>query len=529
MGKKYSTTTRGLAKFLYPLIDRYEFGVKGRGDKKPRFAYRAEQLDAARGSDCFRGVRRLTMTQLQSHLSGEQTFFFTSRAAAPNHLLMIDVDAHGGETDAWDAAQWIVDSFFPGAYWEPSTNWLGAHVYLVADHWGMHRKLFNDFVWDGPNSFARYLAAVVADEGFEAKVCSVYGTCGRKEDGGIVERGRLGKVPRPKDDAGLLRLVNMPTFDLMDMKAVVTEAHERGIVLDASAWVATRSDGASSRGERDIPVNRLSTRPSGTFAAEKMRSSSAWDRSIGTTAYLSQQLGRMPEVREVAEVYEERGLATGDADRDRERRHARAIRSLDRSFDPAKATGYSYVVGQYVPDLARLLTTADLEVAARDAGYPRKVTHADMDVALGFHVKQTLNTPERQELRFTVPVDGLIGWFRSLKASGQTARSCNYGKARAVRLALLRAGMITVLDDDYRPRFRSPDGLGVAKKWGLGENCPQFADFVLAMSGSATANRSSGSHPCPSANRSNSWVATSARATAADSATGRSGPLGTSP
>jgi hypothetical protein len=37
--------------------------------------------------------------------------------------------------------------------------------------------------------------------------------------------------------------------------------------------------------------------------------------------------------------------------------------------------------------------------------------------------------------------------------------------------------MITSIDDDYQIG-RLNGGNGIAKKWGLGENCPQYLEFT---------------------------------------------------
>ena len=338
----------------------------------------------------------------------------------------------------------------------------------------MRRVKFNGYVATEDYAMPKFLQAIVADAGFEANVCNIYGICSKRENGEIKAAGWLGKIPRPRNMKDMERLEAMPTFDLMAFKAVVEEAELREVGVENKKLPSKeQADGE----QRDIPVNRLSTR---SFANELMTSPSAWERSKGVAMLLTQRLGRLPQPAEASAMYEALGLGTLAPERDRDKRHQRAIRSLEKSFDPAKASGYSYTVGQYLPTLNAFVTEESLRLAARDAGYPRRLLLQDLDIALGFHVKQTLRMPEEKEHRFTVPVDGMIAWFRSLKRDGLVNRSCNYSKVRAVRLALLRAGMISVLDDSYKRKSVSPDGIGIAKRWGLGRNCPQFAEYAAS-------------------------------------------------
>lgn len=71
------------------------------------------------------------------HFAGEATIYFTAdgRIRTPEVLLMIDVDCHrkGDLTSATAFAQHLRDHFFPGLYFEPSTNGNGVHAYLLLD------------------------------------------------------------------------------------------------------------------------------------------------------------------------------------------------------------------------------------------------------------------------------------------------------------------------------------------------------------------------------------------------------------
>ena len=116
---QYQSRTWRLMKWLEPFIDVRQFSIK-RNDCKERIPVNTiAQLNTP-----FARWTRLTKTHLERHLSREATYFYVSKRSADVHLLMIDIDAHDGEEDAWQAARWIVESFFPGVYWEPSTDLL---------------------------------------------------------------------------------------------------------------------------------------------------------------------------------------------------------------------------------------------------------------------------------------------------------------------------------------------------------------------------------------------------------------------
>ena len=49
-------------------------------------------------------------------------------------------------------------------------------------------------------------------------------------------------------------------------------------------------------------------------------------------------------------------------------------------------------------------------------------------------------------------------------------RSCNNDKIRAARAVLRQIGWITQLDSFY--------DFNLSQKWGIGENCPRYGDFI---------------------------------------------------
>lgn len=77
---------------------------------------------------------------------------------------MLDFDAHHGEPDAREAALWTIETYFPGAYDEPSGR--GWHGHLTVRAKGMSPADFNARL----QRLAADLATVLVAQGFQAKV-----------------------------------------------------------------------------------------------------------------------------------------------------------------------------------------------------------------------------------------------------------------------------------------------------------------------------------------------------------------------
>ena len=74
-----------------------------------------------------------TNEMFADHASGAATLYYTS--GEQQGLICIDVDCHeyGNPADAMLLCQWLADNYFPGLYYEPSSNGNGAHAYLIVD------------------------------------------------------------------------------------------------------------------------------------------------------------------------------------------------------------------------------------------------------------------------------------------------------------------------------------------------------------------------------------------------------------
>lgn len=221
MGQKYHPITNRLGRFLYEFIDRYDYGIMRPQDDAPWRQNTTIQLN----SNSW-GTRRITKTQIESHLLSDTRYYYTTRTSSSNALLMIDIDAHDGQFDAWDVAKWIIDNYFPGAYYERSTHGKGAHIYLVLRVGFIERKTANNLI----SAFSDSLAFLVQNEGFESRVCGVYGYYSIRTNGVILDgdRAPLGKIPRPTTGEDVEKLVNGPWYLWRALRTVAEEAEKEG-------------------------------------------------------------------------------------------------------------------------------------------------------------------------------------------------------------------------------------------------------------------------------------------------------------
>jgi len=207
---KYSPLVNRYAQWLFDLIDRRDCGV--RVDGTPRSINTTHCLDNWR--DQPYPPKKLTRTHLDSHLRAEDTFYFRSNRKSGFALLMFDIDAHRGEEDARQVADWVIGRYLTGAYSEPSTGGNGMHVYALMRIGKVKRAAANEYF----EAVSAALKALVEAQGFDAHVCGIYGTfttlkaATGRQDKLVNKRGALGKIPRVPDMRSLEELLSGPIF-----------------------------------------------------------------------------------------------------------------------------------------------------------------------------------------------------------------------------------------------------------------------------------------------------------------------------
>ena len=184
---------RKAAKWLIELTHDLCWGVKvidcKTGKSHPAYANTNKKLErlAARR---FVRLRTLTQKLFSAHFIGEVTLYFTG-SPGDYTLLMIDIDCHslGSLKGALQFAEYLRKHFFPGLYFEPSTNGNGVHGYLVV------AKSDDKELNRAAKALDRWLKAVLSETTFDVEDVEIKGTCSIWERGNVTE-GTLAKYPR---------------------------------------------------------------------------------------------------------------------------------------------------------------------------------------------------------------------------------------------------------------------------------------------------------------------------------------------
>lgn len=189
MGMKERTA----AKWLRGLTHELCWGVKvidrKTGKSHPAYANTNKKLERA-AAHRFTMLQLLTPELLLAHFSGDKTLYFTG-SPGDYTLLMIDIDCHkkGSLRGALKFAEYLRANFFPGLYFEPSTNGNGVHGYLVV------AKSADKELNRAAKALDRWLKAVLAETTFDVEDVEIKGTCSIWERGNVTE-GTLAKYPR---------------------------------------------------------------------------------------------------------------------------------------------------------------------------------------------------------------------------------------------------------------------------------------------------------------------------------------------
>ncbi len=467
---KYDELTKRLAKYLLgdkktkrpALIDPLEQG-RLFGDTPKPINVKWQLADKRNGRP-----KRFTRSPLALHVHEFETYYYRSNRASGFALVMLDIDAHEGQTDAQLVAEHITQRYFPGAYFEPSTGGRGRHVYVVI--------AFNEFVPRAKvNGWLRLmghaLRELMISQGFlstvDPKPCRTFSEWGKDAVGNLMplKMGHLAKIPRPRDLHDMDRIESAPWY--------LPSAVET-IIADYNRLRASRSVEAQT-----IDVETIEPPAVSPAAIEAIRThSSAFkgmdphdprSRAVHAVMALSRRLGRLPSTDEAHHFYCQSGLATvkssGDSQSDIRRRMRRLTSAIDyvgKTFDPSKGNGGF--------NLEILLPVIHQHVKAEHSkGTKYKYGISDEDLAVGLYVIE-LASFERKDNRnhqWTVPNSRIEAMFRKLR-DGDTERSdslvnntcvvahemkvqrgCNREKAVAIKLILERAGLVECIDSTY--------------------------------------------------------------------------------
>ena len=154
--------------------------------------------------------RHLLAVPVEHHVNREvvvkpETLYFTAKSSRRKQqcvtLLPIDIDNHksGSLAEAMAFAQTLKERFFPGLYYEPSTNGEGVHPFLLIDKTGVSDAEYN---WVLLREFEPWLRQWLSYLQFDVELVEVKGTAPvahYDETGSMLLEftfGLLAKLPR---------------------------------------------------------------------------------------------------------------------------------------------------------------------------------------------------------------------------------------------------------------------------------------------------------------------------------------------
>jgi len=144
------------------------------------------------------------------------------------------------------------------------------------------------------------------------------------------------------------------------------------------------------------------------------------------------------------------------------------VEYVEKTFDE-KFTRPPYTLGEFVEKLKEEISQEEMEEIARSTSYQGKLRYQDVDIVMGEHMI-CMYVNHKEGLELTVPTKGIKKLFEKFKDEKKYIRFCDSRLIRGARAVLLHIGWITRLDPHY--------DLGVAQKWGIGENYPRYGDFL---------------------------------------------------
>lgn len=449
---RYDPLTREYAKWLYAVVDRFDWGCRGRDGH--RYVNESWLLEAFRQGVLGCYPQKLTMTTLQAHLKGYDHLSYTSSRGSGFCLACIDVDAHEGQTDAFEAACWIRDRFFQGAFLEGSHR--GFHIYVWFRVGFIRRCRFNLLL----SATEKHLGDLLALNGFTSKV-EVLGGFTEWDGNRILSRGHLAPLPLLTNGlADLTWLTTMPVFLPSAAVEVERAADEEGDIFNSLMNLAEEPHPSTVP---DDCLSRCHERP-------LRESPCAWERMTWACFEFTFTYRRLPAEVELLVYYQTR-YGTDEGDHTRRRRARYAIRYRAKTFDP----DLCFSAGGYETLKPKLFEAVRTHCHDRSAKYKAEITDEDLAIALyTFHVA-SFTRHERPQEQWTVGNGAIKGMFEALKRAGITTRGCrNVNKQVALKTILSRSGLVECFDSKYVPA----DGNGIAKKYTIGPSHWLYAQWV---------------------------------------------------
>ena len=364
-------------------------------------------------------------------------------------LLCADIDCHNGEKDVEKVRDWLLDRYFPGAYWEPSTGGKGVHLYLKVAYrpWLLKwRDTTVRYVVDAINRISCLLEAERRAKGFDAPVDKLRGLPSllvEKQDRVCVQRAGCIKIPRFSKGLEDVRAFHQAPFFLFDgLERLLHKTEDQpsddkpdGLVADALGWDIDLRSNYLPRKRCSLSLSLNSVYPSYTQQIDDLRQQNdAFTRTIGFALAYSRHIGRVPTVEEALIEYET-VLAGGPSKGGMRRaRMAYVLQHVAKTFKPSidLHSGFQTAQDELVAEIRSMMPSGIDLTYTKARG--RRMAVTDRDVAALLHAMRRSQGPaERTE----------FSQAQVRKATTAiTGRSCNKNMASCLTKALVTMGLI---------------------------------------------------------------------------------------
>ncbi|MHB9070253.1 MAG: bifunctional DNA primase/polymerase [Sedimentisphaerales bacterium] len=485
-------TLRNFNRFISPFIDKYNWGsVTPDGTKSFHYSedwiYKTPYKSYIKLKEKPRPGKYRDIS-LQDHLDGRNNpdlfVFYTSNPYSDLCLLCGDLDPIPGYNfdDCLKALHYIKNTFFPDIYWEQSTTGRGIHFYIIIDfssfvpHCG---NLYNTFHRNNCNHiielYSELLSSVVNSMFFCKfdRFCGTYPVYSYPLSNHIFkERGCLGKLPCPQSNGDSIVLVNTLVLSYEDLGRCWDYMQE---LLIGSNSSNNPDKTCKSTSSPLLPLNILGRDFSYiTKNDEKLEHHSAWERTVNSIMKLSREIGRIPSYEEWNEYYIKNNCNTGEETEKRINRFKSAVKTVEKTFDPAKI-GNIYKYGDFLDCLLKDITQEEINrIVKEHTNYRYKITHQDLDIGLGAHW-MSVRTHMQYGKQLSVPRNTIPSLFKALTKKRIIKRSCDLSKAKAIRFVLQHIKYIKLID----PYYSFKKGDHISQRWGMDEKFPKYNDYQL--------------------------------------------------
>ena len=343
-------TLRNYNRFISQFIQRDNYGWYSNGEGQ-RFRYRADQIRSWRNSkhqyDWTRAFLKETdkigeyeeiyeriNDSFESHLYKEDGYiYYTSSVNTDVAMFCLDIDSHI-EQDlqaSISASHYIIDTFFPGSYFDISTHKAGIHIYIFIDFTGFPHFSPTDLEIRN-RQFSAYLDNLrpIIKDRYNIDLDKPKGTY--PHDYNLTNRGVLCKLPLPKSQEQFSHIVHSPLFTFEHLCSTDTT------VRQLLSEITTEEQPQEAELTTDITTD-TSPHTTGPYTSNilgqecpllsqkdrlEMKSPDAIVRTRASIRVLFRELGRRPTYDEWNTYYENNGLNTGAETERRKQRYKEA-------------------------------------------------------------------------------------------------------------------------------------------------------------------------------------------------------------